>query len=139
MDVYFSSYLNTPFVESGTMPVPTDADEIQNSRNGRMGLVFMLVAFFCFLTGNKLYFPKVALTHILTILVTLSLTHLQDETKREHEIAEKRTPFAKKQDLWTPNLWRKVNFMMTSFVIGTMMVFIIEMSLSWGLFGYNIW
>ena len=28
---------------------------------------------------------------------------------------------------------------MTSFVIGTLMVFIIEMSLSWGLFGDNIW
>ena len=59
MDVYWKSYLVTPYIDSGDMPVPTDADDIQNSRNSRTGLVFMLIAFFCFLTGNRLYFPKV--------------------------------------------------------------------------------
>jgi hypothetical protein len=119
-DHYFLSYMDTPSDENAGGgqgdAVPDDQTE---GRHGRMGLVFFVIGFLCFSAGNKLYFPK-------------------KETKREREIAEMRTPLAKKDTIWQPNTWKQANFMFSSFICGTMMVLIVEFSF-WGDFGTFIW
>jgi hypothetical protein len=95
---------------------PVLATAMQNMRYARVGSMFFILGFFCFLAGSRAYFPR-------------------PESKREREIAEKRTPVAKKEELWNPVLWKKLNLILWSFIIATICVCLIELSIFWGEFG----
>jgi hypothetical protein len=84
-------------------------DQILSARLGRIGTAFMMIAFCCFAVAATMYFPK-------------------EETKRELEVAQKRTPLAKKSELWQPILWKKLNFIFASFILGTILVCAIYLS-----------
>lgn len=92
----------------------TDED-ILTARLGRMGLCFFCIALCCFAAASKMYFPR-------------------EETKRELEEAKKRTPLASKEELWQPVLWKKLNFIFASIVLGTMLMCAIQLS-QWSDFG----
>jgi len=58
----------------------------------------------------------------------------KEETKRERELAKKRTPLAEKHDLWDSVSWRKNNFLFSAFFFGVFLVLTVELSF-WGFFG----
>jgi len=109
-----SQYLDQYPISYGEMPttgVPVvSPSEQANCRLGRIGAVFFIVGFLCFVAGAKMYFPK-------------------PETKREHEVAEKRTELAGRE-LWNPVMWRKANFIFTSFIVANIVTLMIEFSFS---------
>lgn len=90
-----------------------------NVRHGRMGSVFMIIAFCCFATGAKMFYPK-------------------EETKRERELARRRSDLAEKEDLWNPIRWKKFNLVLTSFMCGTICTMLVEHSY-WSNFGNFQW
>ena len=90
-------------------PIVSPSDQA-NCRLGRIGAVFFIVGFLCFVAGAKMYFPK-------------------PETKREHELAEKRTELASRE-LWNPVMWRQANFIFTSFIMANIVTLMIEYSFS---------
>lgn len=104
-----------PLLYNNLSTGPGSSEQILAARAGRIGVAFMIIAFCCFAVASKLYFPK-------------------EETKRELEVAQKRTPLAKKEDLWQPVLWKKLNFVFSSFVLGTMLVCAVYLSF-WSDFG----
>ena len=128
MDTYPSEYALLDFrlginqlVSGEDPPEPTSilVEDVETARIGRIGSVFFIIAWLCFITSSKLFFPKA-------------------ETKREREIAKKRTDYAEKDDLWDPVLWKKSNFMFTSFVFSLILVLIVEFSF-WSDFGDEIY
>jgi hypothetical protein len=92
---------------------------MQSARYGRIGSMFFIIGFLCFLCGSRLYFPR-------------------PESKREREIAEKRSPQAKKE-MWNPVLWKKLNLILWSFILSTVLVIVIEISIFWPLFGVSFY
>ncbi|KAJ1421385.1 hypothetical protein B484DRAFT_481157 [Ochromonadaceae sp. CCMP2298] len=104
----------------GDLGAVLTVEEQERARVGRIGSVFMIVGFCCFFAASKMYFPK-------------------PETKRELEVARQRTLLATKE-VWDPIMWKKANFIFCSFVFGTMLVLVVELSYSdlFGLFIYEI-
>lgn len=103
-------YLDSNYpLQYGQLGSDVSSSAQQNARYGRMGAVFFIVGFCCFMIASKMYFPR-------------------EESRREREVAKKRTELAKKHELWDPVLWKKANFMFTSFVLGTFLTLIIELS-----------
>jgi hypothetical protein len=94
-------------------------DEMLVARSGRVGAMFFIIGILCFISSSKFFFPK-------------------KESKREREIAKKRTNYAEKEDLWDPVMWKKSNFMFTSFCFSLLLVAIVEFSF-WGSFGDEIY
>ena len=102
--------------------VPTDItlanilpEEQLLARSGRIGSVFVIVGICCLNTGNKMFFPK-------------------GETKRARDLARRRIALAEKEELWTPILWLKANFMFSAIAVGLLSVQVVELSF-WGSFG----
>lgn len=108
-------YLDVYPLQYGSLGAIVGAKEMQQARYGRMGSVFFIVGFCCFMIASKMYFPR-------------------DESKREREIAKRRTDLAKKRELWDPVMWKKANFMFTSFVLATILTLVVELSF-WTDFG----
>ncbi|RYH31690.1 hypothetical protein EON65_02100 [archaeon] len=108
-------------LQYGNLGALVTVDDQQAGRHGRMGSVFFIVGWCCFIVSSKLYFPR-------------------DESKREREVAKKRTKLAHKRELWDPVMWKKANFMLTSFVLATVLTLIIELSYSdlFGLYFYQV-
>eukprot|EP01032_Pedospumella_encystans_P023318 gene23318-26394_t len=100
----------------GDLETVVSDTEAETARTGRIGAVFMIIAFFCFITAAKMYFPK-------------------DETKRELEVAKLRTDLANKE-FWNPVQWKKANFIFCAFVYANVLVLLVEFSFS-DLFGEN--
>ena len=102
-------------LEYGTLGAAITTTQMEQARAGRIGAMFFIIAFFSFYASSKMYFPR-------------------DESKRELEIAKKRTKLAEKEDLWKPILWKKANFMFSSFVLATILVCMVELSY-WTMYG----
>jgi hypothetical protein len=79
-------------------------------RNQRVGTMFFIIGFCCFITASKLYFCK-------------------PETKRERDIAKLRTTLAHRVWQWQPVLWRKSNFIFTSYCLALLLTMLVEVSL----------
>lgn len=82
---------------------------MQTARYGRIGSMFFMVGFFSLITGANMYFPR-------------------KESKRELEIAQMRTPLAKKRTLWSPVLWKQLNFILSCFVLATILTLVVQIS-----------
>ena len=93
--------------------------DMAEARSARVGSVFLLVAFCCALASIKMFFPK-------------------DETKRERELAERRTKLATRDELWQPNTWKISNFFMTGFFAACYCTAVIEFSYG-DIFGSFFW
>jgi len=89
------------------------------NRNPRIGTVFFICGICAMNCANGMFFPK-------------------PETKRQREVARQRTPLADKDDLWTPVLWKKANFMFWSITMGVFCCNMVQMSFA-GIFGGQIW
>ena len=96
-----------------------DPNEQERARNGRLGICFIIIAFFCCFAGCLIFLPKKV-------------------SKREQEIALKRDKMAEKESIWAPTLWKRSNLMFCSILMGLFLVLIVEFSY-WGDFGTYIW
>jgi hypothetical protein len=96
-----------------------DPNEQERARNGRLGICFCIIAFFCCFAGTKIFLPKKV-------------------SKREQEIALKRDKMAEKESIWAPTLWKRSNLMFCSILMGLFLVLIVEFSY-WGDFGTYVW
>eukprot|EP01038_Epipyxis_sp_PR26KG_P007209 gene7209-9837_t len=115
-DQTYKLYLDEFWLAYGQI-APGDIPQaaILEARTGRVGSMFFVIGFCCFIASAKMFFPKL-------------------ETKRDKELAEKRTNLAKKEDLWNPVLWKKTNFVFCSFIMAVVCVLMVELSF-WGDFG----
>lgn len=111
LDAYPVEYANI-----GTVPT---AAQMEEGRAARVGTIFMAVAFCCGLASIKMYFPK-------------------GESKRERELAERRTKLATREELWQPINWKISNFFMTGFFTAIYCTAVIEFSYG-NIFGNFFW
>ena len=109
LDSYNISYNN--------LGKPLQVGEAALARQGRIGLVFFFIGLCCFFAGNKLYFPK-------------------EQSKKEKDMDKKRIYLAEKHETWKPTLWRRSNLMFSCYTFATLLVLLVEYSLSqpWNLF-----
>jgi hypothetical protein len=96
----------------------SEAQALSN-RFPRTGTVFFICGICALNCANGMFFPK-------------------PESKRQRDIARQRTPLADKDDLWTPVLWKKANFMFWSITMGVFCCNMVQMSFS-GIFGGQLW
>jgi hypothetical protein len=111
-----AQFLDSYPLTYNALGVPVATSSMEAAREARIGSLFWILAFICFYAASKCYFPR-------------------PESKRELEIAQKRTANAKKEDLWNPILWQKLNMILWAFIIATILVCIVEISIYWGEFG----
>jgi len=96
-----------------------DPNQVDGGRQGRMGFCFFIIGVLSISGGTSIFVPE-------------------RESKREKEIAIKRTKDATKVDIWNPLLWRRNNMMYTSIIMGCFCIILLEFSF-WVHFGNNIW
>jgi len=89
------------------------------ARQGRVGSMFVVIAFCCFTAASVMYFPK-------------------PESERELSISKRRSDLASKEDIWNPVMWKKANLIFSSMAMGIFLVLLVEFSY-WGDFGTFIW
>ena len=112
------TYFELQAMEDGTPPLPY-GPELRQLRNGRMGLAFLMTAVMGCYAGARIFLPD-------------------RQSKREKEMEKKREKAAEKEEIWRPNMWKRSNFLFTSFMVCMYLLIVIEFSY-WGEFGTYIW
>merc|ERR1711871_748166 len=101
------------------MDPKVDPGLVNEAKNGRMGLAFLVMGAACIFEGSKIFLPKRV-------------------SKREKQIELKRDKDAQKDSIWIPTLWKRSNLIYTSVMMVCFLTVIVEWSF-WGDFGTYIW
>lgn len=98
----------TASLGSGEM-IPFDINNRDEVRLQRMGLGFLIIAFYHLHTGVRIFLPKRV-------------------SKREVELMLSRDKMAANEDVWHPTTWKRTNMLFTSVALALFSMFIVELS-----------
>ena len=99
--------------------VSIDPQLLEVTRQGRLGMAFVVVAIVSIFEGSKMFVPR-------------------RNSKRERELELSREKDASKTMVWDVILWKRSNLILSSILMGLLLVMIVEWSY-WSLFGTYIW
>ncbi|TMW63288.1 hypothetical protein Poli38472_002229 [Pythium oligandrum] len=92
-----------------------DPEEVDATRNGRMGLCFLTLGLYLIVLGSKIFLPK-------SIAVSEKIIHEKNDVE------------AKERNIWWPTQWKRANMIYTSIRLGLFLVLMLELSF-WSSFG----
>jgi hypothetical protein len=96
-----------------------DASTLEQARTGRLGLAFCALGSMCMIVAAQIFLPN-------------------RSSKREKDMELRREKDAAKEEIWTPNTWKRSNLLFASIISIAFAVLTIEFSF-WSLFGDYIW